>query len=80
MRHTWITHQVEIILDDISLEGLQRQSPIAHSHDERMVDELLPHILDVWSLEEVFDKVAPIPVRSLYELESHTPYGAKGSV
>lgn len=36
------THQVEVILDKIALEGLERQRSVAHGQDERVVDEAVP--------------------------------------
>lgn len=54
------TYEVEIVLDDVPLERLQRQRSVAHGHDERMVDKLLPHVLDVWPLEKVLEEVAPV--------------------
>lgn len=47
-------------MDDIALERLQRQRPVAHGHDEGVVDELLPNALYIGPLEEVLEEVSPV--------------------
>ena len=54
------TDQVEIVLDDVALERLERKSPIPHSHDKGMVHKLLPDITNIWALKEPFDEVATV--------------------
>lgn len=76
------TYQVEIVLNNVSLEGLERECSIAKGHDKGVVHKLSPHVTDVRALKEPFDKVAPIP--ELARICSRDgvckTYGAKGSV
>lgn len=64
------TYEVEVVLDNVPLKRLKWQRPIAHGHDERVVDEAFPHISHVWSLEEVLDEVAPIPISTTSSIEN----------
>lgn len=52
------THKIEIVLDNVALERLERQCAVAKAHDERMIYELVPDGLDVVPAEEVLYKVA----------------------
>jgi hypothetical protein len=54
-----MTYEVEVVLDDVALERLERQLSIPKTHDERVVDESVPDGFDVWAVEKVFDEVAP---------------------
>jgi hypothetical protein len=47
-------------LDDIALEGFERQSSVTHSHDEGMVNKLLPDVADIRALEKPLDEVAAV--------------------
>lgn len=53
------TDQVEIVLDNVPLKGLDGERPVAHGHDKGMVHKPVPHILDIRPRQEIFDKVAP---------------------
>jgi len=44
------TNKIDIILHQIPLERLKRQSGIAESQDERMIDEAMPYRGDIRSL------------------------------
>lgn len=45
------TNQIQVILNKISLEGLERQCPIPHGHHKRMVNESIPYGCDIWPLQ-----------------------------
>ena len=76
------TYQVEIVLNNVSFEGLERECSIAKGHDKGVVHKLSPYVTDVGALEEPFDKVAPIPklARNFSRGGLYLTYGAKGSV
>jgi hypothetical protein len=50
------SYQVEIVLDEISFEGIQRKTPVSHGHYERMSDVLIPDWSYFGPLEQVFDE------------------------
>lgn len=52
------TYKIQVILDNIPLKRLNRQRPIPHGHDKRMMYESLPHLLHILSLKEVLDEIA----------------------
>jgi hypothetical protein len=43
-----MTDKIQIILHEIAFEGFQRQSPIPHGQDKRVVDESVPDRGDIW--------------------------------
>lgn len=51
------TYEIDIILHQISLEGLSRQSPITHGHNKRVVDVAVPYWGDVGSFEKIIEEV-----------------------
>lgn len=54
------TYQVEIVLNNVSLERLERECSITNGHDKGVVHKVPPYITDVRTLKEPFNKVAPI--------------------
>lgn len=54
-----ITYQVKVVLNDISLEGLQRQCSLTKSHDEWMMNKSLPDIFNLGSLKEILNEPSP---------------------
>lgn len=61
------THQVKVVLHNVSLERLDGKTAVAHRHDEGVVDEAAPDFLDFRSREEILDEVAPIPCQNNIE-------------
>lgn len=58
-------YQVEVVLDQIVLERLERERAVGHLLHERVVCVLVPEALDVGALEEVVEEVAAMPSISL---------------
>lgn len=75
LARTWTqsTHQIEIVLDHVALEGLQGQRPVAHSHDKGVMDKPVPRVLDVRPREEILEEV---PAR-YSSVERTKTYGGK---
>lgn len=72
-------------MDNVSFKRLERQRPVAESHDKGMVDKLLPHGLHVGSLQKILDKVATTKRQGIISwqpnqaLENWETYGENGS-
>ena len=52
--------EIQIVLHQISLERIQRQLAIAHGQDKGVVDKLVPHRGNVWSVEKILEEATPI--------------------
>ena len=50
--------EIEVILDEIALEGFQGQSPVAHRQDKGVIDVAVPDRGDIGMLQQVGDEVA----------------------
>lgn len=53
------TYKIDIVLDQIPLERLQRERPISHGQHKRVVNEPFPHGRNIGPLEEVVEEVTP---------------------
>ena len=53
------THQIQIVLNDIVLEGRRRKSSIAKTSDESMFSMSSPRRLDIGSFQKILNKSAP---------------------
>lgn len=51
------TYEIDIILHQISLERLSRQSPITHGHDKRVMDVAVPYWGHVGSFKKIIEEV-----------------------
>lgn len=50
------TYQVQVVLDDVPLEGFKRHLAVTQCHDERVIYKLIPHWFHVLPREKIFDE------------------------
>jgi hypothetical protein len=80
-----MTYKIEIILNEIALERVQRQRPVSHGQHKRVVDKPIPDRGNIGPFEKVVDEVSPESVsKSPYfktsSMKWELPYGENGSV
>lgn len=44
------SYKIEVVLNDVTLERLNRQRSVAQGHDEWMIDEFVPYAAYSWVL------------------------------
>lgn len=54
----WKAYQVEIILYKVLLESLYRERTMSHTFNKVVLGELFPHMLDIWTVQDVFKESA----------------------
>lgn len=76
-----VTYQEEIVLNEVVLERLNRKRSISQASDESMLSMVSPSFLNVWALQDVFDKAATDLGNLAKCLKSGLEtYGGKGNV
>ena len=54
------TYQVKIVLHEVLLESLYGKSALTYALDKLMVSELLPHLLNIRSIQGILNKAATV--------------------